>query len=108
MSHWVTAYKAANSLEAHTLKGALEVSGIAVQLQGEALAGALGELPANAIEITMQVKNHRLAQARQILQRYQDVAEASWICSRCGEENAGSFELCWQCGQDAPADPLER
>lgn len=108
MSKWITVYKAANSLEAHTLKGVLEVSDIAVQLQGEALAGALGELPASAIEITMQVQTHQFAQARQILQRYQDVAEASWVCSHCGEENAGSFELCWQCGQEAPTHSAHR
>jgi len=21
----------------------------------------------------------------------------SWICSNCGEENAGNFEVCWKC-----------
>lgn len=20
-----------------------------------------------------------------------------WVCSHCGEENAGSFEICWKC-----------
>jgi hypothetical protein len=23
-----------------------------------------------------------------------------WICSNCEEENAQSFELCWNCGRD--------
>ncbi|MDO9319315.1 MAG: DUF2007 domain-containing protein [Gammaproteobacteria bacterium] len=27
--------------------------------------------------------------------------KASWICSNCGEENEGSFEVCWKC-QDVP------
>ncbi|MFD1007936.1 putative signal transducing protein [Oceanisphaera ostreae] len=58
MSEWVTVYQAANNLEAHTIKGALEVSGIKVQLKGEALAGALGELPANAIEVTLLVRSY--------------------------------------------------
>lgn len=23
-----------------------------------------------------------------------------WVCSNCGEENPGSFELCWSCGRE--------
>ena len=101
MSQWHAIYRAANSLEAHLLKGALEVSGIAVQLQGEALAGALGELPANAIEVTILVKRHQLAQAQQILLDYQQQNTPAWYCAKCGEHNAGSFEICWQCGHEA-------
>lgn len=26
----------------------------------------------------------------------------SWVCSNCGEENEGSFEVCWKC-QHAPS-----
>lgn len=104
MSQWHAIYRAGNSLEAHLLKGALEVSGIEVQLQGEALAGALGELPANAIEVTLLVKHSHLAQAQQILLNYQQQNKPAWYCQQCGEHNAGSFELCWQCGQEATAN----
>src|SRR5690606_33741861 len=31
--------------------------------------------------------------------------KASWICGHCGEENDGSFEICWKC-QQAPAGGL--
>jgi len=27
-----------------------------------------------------------------------------WTCAACGEENPGSFEICWQCGGDRPSD----
>ncbi|MBO1519609.1 DUF2007 domain-containing protein [Oceanisphaera pacifica] len=101
MSEWVRVYQAANSLEAHAIKGALEVSGIKVQLKGEALAGALGELPANAIEVTLHVRPKDITQSQLILTRYQQEPRPDWYCSHCGEHNAGSFELCWQCGQDA-------
>lgn len=101
MSQWSSIYKAANSLEAHMLKGALEISGIEVQLQGEMLAGALGELPANAIEVTMLVKAEQRAPAQQILLNYQHQQQPAWYCSQCGEHNAGSFEICWQCGHEA-------
>ncbi|WP_417617612.1 DUF2007 domain-containing protein [Oceanisphaera sp.] len=103
MSEWSSIYQAANSLEAHTLKGALEVAGIEVQLKGEALAGALGELPANAMEVALLVRPRDSESARLILARYQQAEQPAWYCSRCGEQNAASFEICWQCGQDAQA-----
>ena len=103
MSEWHIVYQAANSLEAHLLKGALEVSGIEVQLQGEALAGALGELPASALEVSILVKHHQLVSAQKILLDYQQQNKAAWYCGQCGEHNAGSFEVCWQCAREAPS-----
>ncbi|MGB5856278.1 MAG: DUF2007 domain-containing protein [Oceanisphaera sp.] len=103
MSEWVTVYQAANNLEAYTIKGALEVSGIKVQLKGEALAGALGELPANAIEVTLLVRSYDIESSQLILARYQQDERPAWYCSQCGEHNAGSFEICWQCGHDVQA-----
>lgn len=36
-----------------------------------------------------------------------DRADApAWICRACGESCPGNFEVCWQCGADAP-DPYE-
>lgn len=104
MSQWHVIYQAANSLEAHMLKGAFAVSGIEVQLQGEALAGALGELPANAIEVTLLVKRQDMPSAQLILNNYQQQNEPAWYCSHCGEHNAGSFETCWQCGHELDQD----
>ncbi len=101
MSEWIPVYQAANSLEAHTLKGSLEVSGVTVQLQGEALSGALGELPANAVEVTLLVRARDLEEAQLILESYRRGDGPAWYCRRCGEHNAGSFEICWQCGHEA-------
>ncbi|GAA3544275.1 DUF2007 domain-containing protein [Zobellella aerophila] len=100
MSDWIPVYEASNSLEAHTLKGALEVVGIAVQLRGEALSGALGELPANAVEVTLLIRPADLERAQQVLAGYRQGGERSWKCRHCGEQNAGSFEVCWQCGHE--------
>ncbi|WP_449290063.1 DUF7577 domain-containing protein [Oceanisphaera ostreae] len=38
-----------------------------------------------------------------ILARYQQDERPAWHCSQCGEHNAGSFEICWQCGHDVQA-----
>jgi hypothetical protein len=29
-------------------------------------------------------------------------ARPSWVCGHCGEENEGTFDVCWKC-QSAPA-----
>ncbi len=106
MNEWIPVYQATNSLEAHTLKGSLEVSGVTVQLQGEALSGALGELPANAVEVTLLVRAQDLEQARKILESYRRGAGLAWYCRHCGEHNAGSFETCWQCGHESDITEL--
>ena len=41
MDQWINLYRASHSLEAPALKGALEVEGVLVRLNGEALSGAL-------------------------------------------------------------------
>ena len=44
-----TAYEASNAIEAHILQGYLEQEGIAVQVVGAYLQGAIGELPAHGL-----------------------------------------------------------
>ncbi|WP_434357828.1 DUF2007 domain-containing protein [Parasalinivibrio latis] len=97
---WKPAYKAANGLEAHSLKGMLESEGINVRLSGEALNGAVGELPADQTGVTLWVEEYRLSKAKEYLTRYESQVSVSWHCAGCGEENEGSFEICWQCGQE--------
>ena len=31
--------------------------------------------------------------------------QADWKCPGCGEENPGTFECCWNCGEAAPDGP---
>lgn len=104
MSDWRPVFEAANSLEAHTLKGALESRGVAVQLKGEALAGALGELPMDVARVTLLVQAPDWPRAREFVQAYQQKSYRTWHCGRCGEENDASFEICWRCGS-GPEDP---
>lgn len=95
---WVQVYSASNSLEAHSLKGMLESMGIEVVLKGESLASATGELPADVIAVTLWVEEVFENKALAALRDYEAQAETAWFCSGCGEENGGSFDVCWQCG----------
>ncbi|KMV28945.1 DUF2007 domain-containing protein [Photobacterium swingsii] len=99
--HWVIAYRAANSLEAHCLKGLLESDNIAVKLTGENLSSAAGELPANVVEVSLWVDEPDRVKAASILQRYEQSQNGqAWRCVQCHEVNDAQFEVCWQCGCD--------
>ncbi|MFD2177151.1 DUF2007 domain-containing protein [Veronia pacifica] len=100
MNKWLEIYKAANSLEAHSLKGMLEAIGIKATLKGESLSSAAGELPADVVAVTLWVQANNEVRAREALADYENQHLSSWICKQCGEENAGSFELCWQCSTE--------
>ena len=89
----------ANYLEANTIRAMLDSEGIEVFLKGEALAGAMGELPMNVTEIEVFVKPEQFAQAERLLNDFKQrqVHGNNWLCGECGEENAPAFEICWSC-----------
>ncbi|WP_064606335.1 putative signal transducing protein [Photobacterium sp. J15] len=97
---WVKVYNAANNLEAHSLKGMLENENIAVQLSGESLGSAAGELPADVVQVGIWVCENQVAAARVLIERYENADYPDWRCPNCGEQNEGQFEICWQCGHD--------
>ncbi len=33
---------------------------------------------------------------------FNETARADWQCAGCREENPGNFDVCWNCGQEAP------
>ncbi|ODP97806.1 MULTISPECIES: DUF2007 domain-containing protein [Salinivibrio] len=90
-------YQASNTLEAHSLKGLLASHNIPCLLKGEALSAAVGELPTDVQGVTLWVAPEHTHQARVLLQEYEAQSQTRWVCGHCGEDNAGSFELCWQC-----------
>ncbi|MCD9526265.1 putative signal transducing protein [Photobacterium carnosum] len=97
---WQCVYSAGNSLEAHSLKGLLENTGISVRLTGEALAAAAGELPMSVIEVQLWVTVSQWQQALVVIEGYLRNDYYDWYCKHCGEVNQGQFELCWQCQHD--------
>lgn len=101
---WQTVYSASNSLEAYSVKGLLENTGIAVRLTGEALAAAIGELPANVMEVQLWVAPHQWQKAKELVMDYLSNDYQDWCCQHCGEMNQGQFELCWRCQHDCEHD----
>ncbi|QSX28860.1 DUF2007 domain-containing protein [Shewanella cyperi] len=88
-----------NLLQAHTWKGLLQISGIEVELRGEALLGGIGELPVDLQNVELWVSQSQLPQAQAQLNSLQcDLPK--WQCVQCHEFNEGSFELCWHCSAE--------
>jgi len=61
-----TIYQAADGIQAHLVKAALEEAGIPVHISGEALMGAVGELPATLLQVEVQVPPEFAVRAREI------------------------------------------
>ncbi len=61
-----TIYQAADGMHAHMIRVALESEGIPVHIAGEALMGAVGELPATMLQVEIQVPPEFAERARSI------------------------------------------
>ena len=98
---WISIYKAENVIEANLIKGLLALSCIDVRFHGEALAGALGDIPHEQTYVSILVMQIKQRQAEKILLEYQSKQSIhDWFCSHCGEKNGAGFELCWSCQMD--------
>ncbi len=100
MTDWTLIYQADNLIQAHCIKGLLEQAGIDVNLQGEALQGAIGELPAVGMSVDIRVEQAKLKQAKQLIQTFENTPQSQWLCQDCHEMNESTFEICWHCGHD--------
>jgi hypothetical protein len=70
--YWIAVYKAANSIEAHLIRGLLEAEAIPVRLSGEPLGGAIGELPTDVAQVEVLVPRGLSVRARGLVQAYED------------------------------------
>jgi hypothetical protein len=94
-------YTAANLPEAHLLADLLTHRGVRVRIFNANASSLAGELPIDCALPQVWVVNPADAdRARDLIDTYlQSSASGPTIrCSKCGEENPPSFELCWSCG----------
>ena len=91
---FVEVYRARNLPQAHAIRIALEDAGIAVQLEGELLQGAVGDLPIGwATAPRILVEESQVRAAREII----ETADAQEI-SQSGEEDYQDENRCLACG----------
>lgn len=82
------------------IQSLLNNAGIACVFKNQYASSLAGEVPFQELwpEIWV-VDEYDVIQAIRIIQENAQVSEGDdWECSECGEVNAASFELCWQCG----------
>lgn len=97
---WKTLYRSNNLLTIHCLKGLLAQSNIEVEILGEALVGAMGDIPIPETEIRLQVQPHHFKKAQSVIDQFESDSGSIWFCRKCKEENTAAFEICWHCNHD--------
>lgn len=91
---------AANLPEAHLLLRWLAEAGIAARILNEHAQGGTGQLPFTQTwpEIWLE-RETDLVRADEVRRRFEHAGDAApRRCAQCGEQNPGSFDLCWKCG----------
>jgi hypothetical protein len=105
---FVEVYRARNLPEAHSIRIALEESGIRVQIEGELLQGGIGDLPPGwATAPRILVEESQIAAARKIIEKAETQAtsrsddgepDEAIRCLACGKLMAEGETLCRACG----------
>ena len=94
-------HSAANLPEAHLLVDLLADRGIRARIFNANASSIAGELPIEASLPQVWVDDPADAtRAREVIDAYQREVPSTLAvkCPNCGEENPGSFQLCWNCG----------
>lgn len=96
-------YRAENTFDAHLVRDQLLQAGIAAEVHGLMLTGAVGEIPADTRPSVWIADEDLYQRARQIVREVErrSANEAGWHCRHCGEDNGPAFEVCWRCGRPA-------
>lgn len=80
----------------------VEASGIRCTIFNEFAGGASGLLsPLDTWpELWVLDERHAERAAKALAEAVAaDIERPDWSCPDCGEANAGSFEICWNCGR---------
>lgn len=96
-------YTAENVFDAYLVRDRLIEQDIDAVVQGELLAGAIGELPLDTRPTVWIREDDLYETARSVVTDFENgqVAGSPWHCRNCGEYNEGAFALCWNCSRPA-------
>ena len=93
-------HTASNLPEAHLMLHLLAHRGIRARVFNANASSLAGELPIDCTLPQVWVEDPRDAdRAREAIDAFLRSGNAAPVkCPACGEENPGSFDLCWSCG----------
>jgi hypothetical protein len=80
----------------------LATGGVSAELRNVYAGGASGSLAFTDVWPELWIDTQSVARAEVILMQMRSQSELVWTCAACGEENASSFDYCWQCGEASP------
>jgi len=95
-------YTAESLVDAQLVVDLLDQSGVPAELFNGNASGALGELPVIYPEVWIK-RDLDESKANRVIQSFTESFTAKpkpdfpLRCSKCGENNPQSFEICWQC-----------
>ena len=80
----------------------LRQAGLDCELRNTWASGASGELGfTDSWPELWLVRGADRASALALLDRQRQRESKHWQCRHCGDDNDGSFEICWRCGKPA-------
>ena len=87
------------------VKNLLALRHIQCSVRNEFASGGTGDLSANDTWAELWLDDDRdEAIAKKVIDDMNKAADNDWFCGSCGEKNAGSFEVCWQCQTECRKD----
>ncbi len=104
-------YTAADPMQAHVLRGALEAVGIQAEVRRDSLFSTRGETPVtfDTLPEVWIPADADAELARRVVLELENPPESSsgqsWACPRCSERVEPQFDRCWSCGTARATDP---
>ena len=92
-------YSNENNMLVSNIKNIIEAQGITVIIKNEFAQGAIGELSVTDSWPEIWVVNDdEYARTIEIIKAVKSDSQGKdWVCKKCAEENAPSFDICWNC-----------
>jgi hypothetical protein len=104
-------YWSRDSMDAALAKNLLESSGIEAFVVGGMLEACAPEVPALLATPRVWVAVEDFDRAKDLVDEWvakrnaeSHVVRAPWTCAACGEKVTASFDICWNCQAERPAD----
>jgi len=100
----IAVYSAADLFMVTHASHILEGHGIETTIDNSFLSGAMGEIPVfECWPKLFVVDDSQYSTALKIItaELIRKKPTAAWLCHHCQEQNEGSFELCWSCGEES-------
>jgi hypothetical protein len=91
-------YTRENRYLVYNIQNVIENSGIETMLKNEYAIGAVGDLAPHESWLELWLVNDDdYDEALDIINNTLKNSDPDWVCSKCNEVNAASFEFCWKC-----------